>query len=55
MDWFRRLNKEEGVTIIQVTHSDHWASYGERTIELVDGRIETDATRTPEPAESSTN
>ena len=42
MDWFKRLNRDEGVTIIQVTHSDHWASYGERTIELVDGRVEHD-------------
>jgi len=42
MDWFRRLNKEDGVTIIQVTHSDHWASYGDRVIEIVDGRIESD-------------
>lgn len=42
MDWFRRLNQEDGVTIIQVTHSEHWASYGDRIIELVDGRIESD-------------
>jgi len=42
MDWFRRLNKEDGVTIIQVTHSDHWASFGDRVIEIVDGRIESD-------------
>jgi len=45
MDWFRRLNEEEGVTIVQVTHSDHWASYGKRVIELVDGRIESDTHR----------
>lgn len=43
MDWFRRLNKEDGVTIIQVTHSDHWASYGDRIIEIEDGRIERDS------------
>lgn len=51
MDWFRRLNEEENVTIVQVTHSDHWASYGKRVIELVDGRIESDtnAAETTEP------
>ena len=43
MDWFRRLNKEDGVTIIQVTHSGHWASYGDRIIEIEDGRIERDS------------
>jgi ABC-type lipoprotein export system ATPase subunit len=45
MDWFKRLNEEDGVTIIQVTHSDHWASYGRRTIELLDGRVERDSAR----------
>ena len=45
MDWFRRLNEEDGVTIIQVTHSDHWASYGKRVIQLLDGRIESDTAR----------
>lgn len=42
MDWFKRLNQEEGVTIIQVTHSEHWASWGKRIVELVDGRVERD-------------
>jgi putative ABC transport system ATP-binding protein len=40
MEAFRKLNEEDGVTIIQVTHSDRWAEYGRRTIELLDGRIE---------------
>jgi ABC-type lipoprotein export system ATPase subunit len=38
MDLFRQLNKE-GVTIIQVTHSEKNASYGSRIIHLLDGRI----------------
>jgi putative ABC transport system ATP-binding protein len=38
MDLFRRLNTE-GVTIIQVTHSDENARYGRRIIELRDGWI----------------
>jgi len=45
MDWFKRLNEEDGVTIIQVTHSDHWASYSSRVIELLDGRVERDSAR----------
>lgn len=40
MDIFTQLNKEDGVTIIQVTHSEKNASYGRRIINLLDGRIE---------------
>lgn len=40
MELFSRLNKEDGVTIIQVTHSEKNASYGSRIINLLDGRIE---------------
>jgi putative ABC transport system ATP-binding protein len=40
MQLFQKLNKEEGVTIIQVTHSEKNASYGERIISLLDGRIQ---------------
>ena len=36
---FTTLNKEEGVTIIQVTHSEKNAAYGNRIIELLDGMI----------------
>ncbi len=36
MELFKQLN-EEGVTIIQATHSDTNASYGQRTIHLLDG------------------
>ena len=39
MDMFTQLNKE-GVTIIQVTHSEKNAAYGSRIINLLDGRIE---------------
>jgi ABC-type antimicrobial peptide transport system, ATPase component len=39
MDLFRQLN-DEGVTIIQVTHSEKNASYGKRVIHLLDGMIE---------------
>ena len=39
MDLFRELNNE-GVTIIQVTHSEKNADYGSRIINLLDGRVE---------------
>ncbi len=39
MNIFKELNNE-GVTIIQVTHSDKNAAYGSRIVNLLDGRIE---------------
>ena len=36
---FTALNKEEGMTILQVTHSEKNAAYGHRVIELLDGMI----------------
>ena len=39
MDIFKELNKE-GVTIVQVTHSEKNAAYSSRIIHLLDGRIE---------------
>ncbi len=38
MELFRKLN-DEGMTIIQVTHSEKNASYGKRVIQLRDGWI----------------
>jgi ABC-type lipoprotein export system ATPase subunit len=38
MELFRKLNRE-GATIIQVTHSDANAAYGNRVIQLQDGWI----------------
>jgi putative ABC transport system ATP-binding protein len=40
MELFSKINKENNVTIIQVTHSEKNASYGSRIINLLDGRIE---------------
>lgn len=39
MELFKQLNKE-GVTIIQVTHSEKNAAYGSHIINLLDGRVE---------------
>jgi len=40
MNLFKQLNKEDGVTIIQVTHSEKNAAYGSSIIHLLDGRVE---------------
>lgn len=39
MDLFKQLNEEDGVTIVQVTHSEKNAEYGNRIVELLDGQI----------------
>ncbi|KAA0231117.1 ABC transporter ATP-binding protein [candidate division KSB1 bacterium] len=39
MALFKKLN-EEGTTIVQVTHSEKNAAYGNRVIHLLDGRVE---------------
>jgi len=38
MELFKQLN-EKGTTIIQVTHNENWAAYGDRIIRLKDGWI----------------
>jgi ABC-type lipoprotein export system ATPase subunit len=38
MELFKKLN-EEGTTIIQVTHNENWAAYGDHIIQLLDGWI----------------
>jgi ABC-type lipoprotein export system ATPase subunit len=40
MTLFKKINEEDKVTIIQVTHSEKNAEYGDRIIHLLDGRIE---------------
>lgn len=39
MNLFKTINKEEGITILQVTHSEESAKYGNRIIRLKDGKI----------------
>ncbi|MGE0773073.1 MAG: ABC transporter ATP-binding protein [Cyclobacteriaceae bacterium] len=41
MDIFEQLNKE-GMTIIQVTHSEENAARGKRVVKIVDGAVESD-------------
>lgn len=38
MELLRTLN-QEGTTVIMVTHSEHYATYGSRIVRLLDGRI----------------
>ena len=39
MELFKKLN-QEGTTIVQVTHNENWAAYGQRIIRLKDGWME---------------
>ncbi|HEX9957005.1 MAG TPA: ABC transporter ATP-binding protein [Fibrella sp.] len=41
MSLFRELNQKDGVTIVQVTHSEANAEYGTRLVTLKDGWLET--------------
>lgn len=49
MEMFRRLN-DAGTTIIQVTHSEANAAYGNRIVEIADGWITNETRRTPAAA-----
>ena len=44
MELLRGLNKS-GATIVMVTHSEHYAAYGHRTVHLFDGHILPEADR----------
>jgi putative ABC transport system ATP-binding protein len=39
MELFKRLNRDDGVTIVQVTHSNDNAAYGSRIVRLQDGML----------------
>lgn len=42
MEIFQKLNREDGITIVQVTHSEANAQFGNRILHLNDGRIESE-------------
>ncbi|MDI1301598.1 MAG: ABC transporter ATP-binding protein [bacterium] len=42
MELFTRLNREEGITLIVVTHENDVARFADRLVRLVDGRIDYD-------------
>ena len=39
MELFKKINEEEHITILQVTHSEEFAKYGSKIIRLKDGKI----------------
>jgi putative ABC transport system ATP-binding protein len=39
MELFKKLNQEDGVTIVQVTHSETNAAYGHKVLRLADGLL----------------
>ena len=39
MKLFAKINKEKGITVLQVTHSTECAAYGTKTILLENGRV----------------
>ncbi|UYQ93033.1 ABC transporter ATP-binding protein [Chitinophaga horti] len=40
MQLFRELNQKDKITIVQVTHSDQNATYGNRIIRIMDGQVQ---------------
>ena len=42
MDLFKKLNQEDGITIVQVTHAEKNAQYGNRILTIEDGVIKED-------------
>jgi putative ABC transport system ATP-binding protein len=48
-----RLNQEEGITIMLVTHEPDIAAYASREIVMKDGRVLTDRATKPRPAHST--
>ena len=39
LELFQRLNRDEGQTIVMITHSDQAAGYADRTVHMKDGRL----------------
>jgi len=39
MELFQRLHREQGITIVLVTHENDIAAYAQRLIRVVDGRV----------------
>lgn len=43
MNLFKRLNRDEGTTIIMVTHDPHVAAQCERVVKIIDDRVVSDS------------
>lgn len=48
LEMFQRLNKEEGLTILLVTHDPNVGSFARRVIRIKDGKIDTDVENSSE-------
>ena len=48
MELLQELNRDEGLTIVMVTHEDDMAEFAERLIWMVDGKVESDRATTEE-------
>jgi macrolide transport system ATP-binding/permease protein len=53
MDGLRALNRDEGVTLVLVTHAAEIAAYADRVVTLRDGRVASDVVQRPRPAGAS--
>ncbi|MEZ2127524.1 MULTISPECIES: ABC transporter ATP-binding protein [unclassified Sinorhizobium] len=53
MDLITRLNREQGITIVMVTHENDIAAYAKRLLRFVDGKLEVDGAHRPEVAHVS--
>lgn len=51
MELFQRLNREQGITIVFVTHEPEIATYCQRVISVRDGRVARDERRAPQVAD----
>jgi putative ABC transport system ATP-binding protein len=45
MDLVRSLNRDQGITIVMVTHEPDIASYARRILRFVDGTVASDSPR----------
>jgi putative ABC transport system ATP-binding protein len=45
MDLIVGLNRDQGITVIMVTHETDIAAYARRVVRFVDGRVESDVLR----------
>ena len=50
MEFFSQLNREEGITLVLVTHETDIAAYAQRRIRFQDGRVVEDRTQAEEAA-----
>jgi energy-coupling factor transporter ATP-binding protein EcfA2 len=50
MDLLAALNRDQGITVVMVTHEPDMAAYAHRTVRLVDGLIASDERRPRRPA-----